>query len=83
MSPHTDKVCTVDTILGDIAPSLVPSSACQRRSFFYIAQRHSPLTIISFQVILDLLSQVPERRLESAAYQGKREAGPTPVPPLT
>ena len=83
MSPHIDIVHTVDTILGDIAPSLVPSSACQRRAFFYIAQRHSPLAVISFQVILDLLSQVPGDSLESAAYQGKREVGPTPVPPLT
>ena len=83
MSPHIDIVHTVDTILGDIAPSLVPSSACQRRAFFYIAQRHSPLAVISFQVILDLLSQVPGDSLESAAYQGKREVGPTPVPRLS
>ena len=81
MTPYIQIKYTVDTILGNIAPSLVPSSACQRRAFFYVAQRHPPLAIISFQVILDLLSQVPERRLESAAYQGKREEGPTPVPP--
>ncbi len=70
MSPHIDTVHTVDTILGDIAPSLVPSSACQRRAFCYLAQRLSPLESYFTPSYPRSNVACPRRKtnLESAAY---------------
>ena len=56
----------------DISPSLVPSSACQRRAFSYITQPLSLLTVIS-----------PNYHWSIVQILKKNWGGPTPVPPLT
>ena len=56
---------TVNTTLKDISPSLVPSSACQRRTFSYITQLLSLLGVIS----------------SNYHWSVVKKGGPAPVPP--